>query len=323
MTDAPGRISLQAIEAFLAAADEGSVMAAARRLAVSASGVSQLISGLESALGVVLFDRSGRPRQLTPAGDTFRRHAQAIANELAAARAAIGLAGLSGLSNFRLGFIEDFEAEVTPSLLSDLGRDWPGCQFLLETGPSHRLHEQLDARALDLIVAADMGAATDMAEVHTILEEPFVAVVPKGRGLGATQVASANFALPLILYTARHHMGRQIADALARQNVRLGHRFELDSYHSIMAMVAAGSGWTILTPLGVLHASRFHDKVDLLPLPLAPLSRRIAVSARRGILGAMPADIAARLRRLLQDMIVTPVLADHPWMKDGLKVIGP
>lgn len=318
MSDAPGRITLWAIETFLAAADEGTVQGAAKRLSASASAVSQQISALEAALGAVLLDRAQRPFRLTPAGETFRRHAQAIVNELAAARAAIGLSGLSGLASFRLGFIEDFEAEVTPRLLSDLGRQWPGCQFLLETGPSHRLHEGLDARALDLIVAADIGLGSEVLEVHTILQEPFVAVLPKGQG-------AKPFApdLPLILYTARHHMGRQIADALAHHSQRPVHRFELDSYNSIMAMVAAGSGWTILTPLAVLHAARFREKVTLQPLPMPALTRRIALSARRDVLGQMPADIAARLRVLLQDMIVAPVMAEHPWLADGLRIIGP
>lgn len=315
MIETPGRITLWAIEAFLAAAEEGTVQGAARRLTASASAISQQISALEAALGAKLLDRAQRPVQLTAAGETFRRHAQAIVNELAAARAAIGLSGLSGLSSFRLGFIEDFEAELTPRFLSDLGREWPGCQFLLETGPSHRLHEGLAARALDLIVAADIGMASDSFEVHSLLEEPFVAVLPKG------QVGRAfDPTLPLILYTSRHHMGRQIADALARQPQRPEHRFELDSYNSIMSMVAAGSGWTILTPLAVLHAARFHDRIELQPLPFA-LTRRIALTAPRDVLGAMPFEIAARLRVLLAEMIVAPVLADHPWMQTGLKVI--
>lgn len=318
MPDAPGRITLWAIESFLAVAEEGTVQGAARRLSASNAAVSQQIAALEAALGATLLDRAQRPLRLTPAGETFRRHAQAIVNELAAARAAIGLSGLSGLASFRLGFIEDFEAEVTPRLLSDLGQQWPGCQFLLETGPSHRLHEGLEARALDLIVAADLGLATETLEVHTILEESFVAVLPKGQ-----DVQPFDTDLPLILYTARHHMGRQIADALARHSQRPAHRFELDSYNSIMAMVAAGTGWTILTPLAVLHAARFRDKVKLQPLPMPALSRRIALSARRDVLGLMPSDIAARLRALLAEMIVTPVVADQPWLAGGLRIISP
>lgn len=315
MIDAPGRITLWAIETFLAALDEGTVQGAARRLGASAATVSQQITALEAALGAKLLDRTQRPMALTAAGETFRRHAQVIVNELAAARAAIGLSGLSGLSSFRLGLIEDFEAELTPRLLSDLGREWPGCQFLLETGPSHRLHDGITTRSLDLIVAADIGMASDSLEVHSLLEEPFVAVVPKGQGRRAFDPG-----LALILYTLRHHMGRQIADALARQPQRPEHRFEMDSYNSIMSMVAAGSGWTILTPLAVLHAARFRDRVEMQPLPFT-LARQIALTARRDVLGPMPTEIAARLRALLAEMIVAPVLADHPWMRDGLKVI--
>lgn len=316
MTDTPGRITLWGIEAFLAAAEEGTVQGAARRLGVSPSAISQQISAVETALGVTLFDRSQRPHVLTPAGATFRGHAHAIVNELAAARAAIGLAGLSGLAVFRLGFIEDFESEVTPRLLSDLGQEWPGCQFVLETGPSHRLQEGLEARTLDLIVAADLGLANESFEVHRVLEEPFVAVVPKGY-----PGQSLDLDLPLILYSSRHFMGRLIADALARQPVRPAHRFELDSYNSILAMVAAGTGWTILTPLAVLHATRFRDLIELRPLPMAPLSRRIALTARRDVLGAMPAQIATRLRCLLHETIVEPVLPDHPWMGPALRIL--
>ncbi len=78
--------------------------------------------------------------------------------------------------------IEDFDADVTPRLLSDMADNFKGCQFLLETGASHRLFDLLDSRALDVIVAADMGATADWMEVHPLISEPFVAAVPKGAG---------------------------------------------------------------------------------------------------------------------------------------------
>ena len=88
-----------------------------------------------------------------------------------------------------------------------------------------------------------------------------------------------------------------------------------------MAMVANGAGWSILTPLGVTHAKRFHDAVDVFPLPFAPLSRTISQYARRDILGDMPGVIAARLRQLLADRIVSPQVARLPWLKGELRVI--
>ncbi len=321
MVETPGRITLWGIEVFIATADESSITAAARRLRASPSSVSQQISNLEGALGVKLLNRSARPVTLTPAGELFRRRAQTILNEAEQARAELALEDMSRLTRFRLGMIEDFDADVTPALLANLSRDLSTTQFLLETGASHRLFDQLDARALDVIVAADMGGDEEWMELHPLLEEPFVAAVPRGVLEPGRDVLEQLSALPLIQYTARHHMGRQIAAHLVRENLRLDHRFELDSYHSIMAMVATGVGWTILTPLGFLRAHRFRAAAELVQLPFAPLSRRISLIARRDVLGDIPARTAARLRPLIADEIIKPCLAEMPWLGGALRLL--
>lgn len=314
MTQGQGRVTLWGIEVFLAAAEDGAISAAARRLGVSPSAVSQQLSSLESALGAVLMDRSARPLRLTPAGTMFRRHAQVILNAEAEARAELALADLSGLTTLRLGMIEDLDAEVTPQLLAELATELRGCRFLLETGASHHLQEQLSNRALDIIVAADapLDVPDGGREVHPLLAEPFLAVAPKG-----TDPSS----LPLIQYTTRHLMGRQIAAHLARQNLRIGARFELDSYTPILAMVAAGAGWTILTPLALHHAARFRDAVELQPLPFDPLGRTLSLQARAGVLRDVPADVAVRLRRLLDRQVVKPTRALWPWLGDSLRTL--
>lgn len=320
MVAATGRITLWGIEVFLATADEGSISAAARRLEASPSAVSQQLTNLETALDIVLLNRTSRPVSLTPSGEIFRKRAQLILNEATQARAELANTDMSALTRFRLGMIEDFDADVTPRLLSDMAGTLTGCQFLLETGASHRLFDLLDSRALDVIVAADMGAAADWMEVHPLMVEPFVAAVPKGFVKTGDVLAQLQ-SLPLIQYTQRHHMGRQIAAHLARQNLTLSHRFELDSYHAIMAMVAAKAGWTILTPLGYLRARRFHDAVEMIELPFDPLTRSISLTARRDVLQDMPQDVAASLRLLLQEMIVNPAIKALPWIAKDLKVL--
>ncbi len=315
MTEGQGRVTLWGIEVFLAVVEERAMSAAARRLGVSPSAISQQLTGLETALGAVLLDRSARPMGLTPAGVMFRRHAQTILNAEAEARSELAMADLSGLTTLRLGVIEDFDAQVTPLLLQGLAADLKGCRFLLETGASHRLLDQLETRALDMVVAADLGSEGShegWREVHPIMAEPFVAVAPRGRDPGD---------LPLILYTARHLMGRQIASHLARQNLKLTHRFELDSYRAILAMVSAGAGWTILTPLALHHASRFREGVDVLPLPFAPFERSLVLSARAGVLKDMPAQVAGRLRGLISTQVVGPAMQEWPWMGQSLRVL--
>jgi len=252
MAESTGRITLWGIEVFVAAAEESSITAAARRLRASPSAVSQQLTNLEAAL--------------------------------------------------------------------DMAQELSNCQFQLDTGPSHRLMDKLDQRALDMIVGADLGEMTDWMEVHPILVEPFVAIVPKGSVASGKPMDTLR-RMPLILYSVRHHMGRLISAHLARQNLTLNYRFELDSYPAIMAMVASGAGWTILTPLALLHARLFRDKADVIALPFPPLSRTISLTARKGVLEDMPARTAARLRPLVQEMVVTPTVTHMPWLRESLRVL--
>lgn len=321
MVDSPGRITLWGVEVFVATAEEGSISAAARRLGASPSAVSQQLTNLENAIGATLLLRNSRPVSLTPAGEIFRRRASAILNEAALARSELAMADMSSLTRFRLGMIEDFEADVTPRLLTKLAADLKHCQFQLETGPSHTLYDQLDARALDVIVAAEMGAEADWMEVHPLLSEGFVVAAPKGMVDPTLDLLSQLKARPLVQYTTRHYMGRLLSAHLARQNLTLSYRFELDSYHAILALVAQGAGWTILTPLALMRARRFAEQLEVFELPFEPLSRRISLLARKGSLQAMPAKVAQELKPVLQQHVVAPAIRAYPFASDVIKVL--
>ncbi len=87
-------VSLDQLRAFIAAVDEGSFSAGARRLHRAQSAVSELVSNLEAQIGVTLFDRSERYPKLTPAGVLLVADARSVvANvDLLKARAK-GIAG--------------------------------------------------------------------------------------------------------------------------------------------------------------------------------------------------------------------------------------
>src|SRR5277367_5555618 len=71
-------VSLDQLRAFIAAVDEGSFSAGARRLRRAQSAVSELVSNLEAQIGVVLFDRSERYPKLTPAGTLLLADARSV-----------------------------------------------------------------------------------------------------------------------------------------------------------------------------------------------------------------------------------------------------
>ena len=314
MSDKVGRLTLWGVEVFLAVSEEGSVSAAAKRLGASPSAISQQISNLETALGTELMNRRERPMSLTPAGRVLRKRAQTILLEAARARSEIAGLDLSQLGQLRLGMVEDFESSVTPLLIAQMADTLTNTRFELETGPSHRLLDRLEHRALDVIVAAELDVAEDWRESHPMLQDPFVAVVPKGD-------REAIYTLPLIQYTRRHAMGRMVANHLSEQGMRLTQRFELDSYRAMLAMVAGGTGWTILSSLGALNAGRYARAIEVIPLPTTPLSRRISLTVRRDGVSEMASEIATRLRPLLQDQVVTPLVAANPWLEGYVKLL--
>ncbi|MFC3127001.1 LysR family transcriptional regulator [Pseudoroseomonas globiformis] len=71
-------VSLDQLQAFVAAAELGSFSAAARRLGKAQSAVSTQIAHLELELGLTLFSREGRNPVLTPAGERMLSEARVV-----------------------------------------------------------------------------------------------------------------------------------------------------------------------------------------------------------------------------------------------------
>lgn len=320
--ETPGKITLWQIEIFVAAAEEPSITAAAQRLNASPSAVSQQLSNLETALGATLLNRKERPMPLTPAGELFLRRAQIILNEAAQASAELAVNDLAARVRLRLGVVEDFDADVTPALLTKLADRMPRAEFLLETGASHRLLDQLETRALDVVIAAETEHVSSQVEMHPLLTDPYVLIAPKKMFHKDGDLLSQLSQHPFIQYTSRHVMGRQISGHLARVGVSGSTRFELDSYHAIAAMVARSEGWSILSALGVMRASRFLSDLDLFELPFDAFGRRISLISQRDFSDEMPSEIAALARPLLQSEIVEHSIRHMPWLRDQMRVLS-
>jgi DNA-binding transcriptional LysR family regulator len=87
-------VSLDQLRAFIAAVDEGSFSAGARRLRRAQSVVSELVSNLEAQIGVQLFDRTERYPKLTQAGALLVADARSIVANVAVLKArAKGISG--------------------------------------------------------------------------------------------------------------------------------------------------------------------------------------------------------------------------------------
>lgn len=149
------RIDLAQLSAFAAVVEEGSFEAAARRLHVTPSAVSQRVKALESRLGRVLVSRT-RPAGATEAGQWLARYARQV--RLLESEALSGLA--SG----------DVEVRLAVAVNADSLATWflPALTGLAdERGARFELHqEDQDHSATLLREGAVMAAVT--ADAHAV-----------------------------------------------------------------------------------------------------------------------------------------------------------
>ena len=144
---------------------------------------------------------------------------------------------------------------------------------------------------------------------------------PRGHLAGPPESLAALEGLPMLRYERRLLQSRQIDAHLARLRLAPAGQIQLDSNQAIFALVANGSGWTISTPVGFFRARRFHEQVDLHPLPFAGFSRTISVLHRPEWMPEIALGIAERLRGILRAHLLAPAREAMPWIGDELAVL--
>lgn len=126
-------IELRHLRYFVAVAEEGSFTAGARRLHVAQQVLSTQIRQVESALGVVLLDRTARGVRLSPAGEAFLEGSRAAllsaGNAIQAARNAAG--ALAG--RLRVGLHVAASGDRPSQILAGFAARHPGLDMPLRT----------------------------------------------------------------------------------------------------------------------------------------------------------------------------------------------
>lgn len=129
------------LSVLVATVSSGSISAAARRLGISPVIASRRLAGLERELGVRLLHRTTRSIALTPEGEDFLLHAQAILESEAAAVSALNPGQTGAVGLLRATAPAALGREVIVPML-------PG---LLERNPQLKLELHLTERIVDVV----------------------------------------------------------------------------------------------------------------------------------------------------------------------------
>lgn len=136
------------LRSFLAVEHARSFTAAAKRLGLRQSTVSQHIAKLEQAAGRQLFARDTHAVELTADGAAMLGYARAILEQHDAAKRYFSESPISG--RLRFGASEDLVLQELPAILGEFRRSHPRVELELTVALSDDLRRRLDDGDLDL-----------------------------------------------------------------------------------------------------------------------------------------------------------------------------
>ncbi|MDP3707199.1 MAG: LysR family transcriptional regulator [Polaromonas sp.] len=248
--------SVRELDVFLALAGTLSFRRTAVQVNLSQSAVSGVITRLEEALAVRLFDRTTRNVQLTVAGQVFAEQALLLRTQTAEAVRAVRNVAELQVGHVRLAALPSLAATVVPAACARYSALYPGVQFQVFDTLSGPAFDLVRAGQVDFALTAANPAYADL-DYTPLASDSFVLLIPpghtlaKGRGpLRWMDVAGlTHISMPLPASV------RQYADAaLLQHRIRFAPTYEVEHLATITAMVACGLGVAALPELAAAVA---------------------------------------------------------------------
>jgi LysR family hydrogen peroxide-inducible transcriptional activator len=259
---------------FCAVARTGSFTRAAQHEHLAQPSLSQQIRKLEDELGTKLFDRLGRTVRLTQLGEAFLPRAEAILRQVSSAK--LEIQEMSGVEQGKLviGAIPTIAPYFLPSCLASFGRKFPRVQVSVIEEVTDELLKRIHDGTIDLALLALPVPATHCL-CHELFREPLYVVVPRNHRLASLprvhlkQIESD----PFLLLKEGHCFRENALSACSRARIRPNVVFESGQFTTILAMVSAGSGVSVVPEMAVEQ----REGCKFLPITDESAFRRIGI----------------------------------------------
>src|SRR6476620_266373 len=258
---------------FLAVVNEGSLTAAAQKVAVTQSALTKSIRRLEQELGTPLFERLPRGIALTVYGKTLLPHAQRIVAECRLADLELQAFGVGHSGLLKVGAGLMFGATMVPAAIVQLYEHYPGIAFQLVSGVTEVNFPLLRAGELDLMFGLLPPPATipEYLAYRPIIELSSRVVAGANHPLvrGRKVVRAADLAdYPWVVIQHDRELVNNILAALTTEGGRTPRiNVEVTSLSSLVRILRAGT-----------YLSSFADAIAAMPdlgLALVPYEQRI------------------------------------------------
>ena len=266
---------LRELKTFIAVTRHGTFAAAGMHIGLTQSAVSAQIRQLEQALGVQLFDRTGRQATLNAAG----LRALPLAREILETfnRMTVPVDANEYRGELKVGAITTAQTGLLPQALVRLRQAAPTVECKLIPGVSLELLSQVDAGELDsaIIIRPPFDLPKEL-HVQVLRKEPFALIVP--HTLAGDDPLQLLATQPHVRYDRTSFGGRLVSRFLKEHKLDVQVALELDELEAIVKMVECGLGVSLIPQAGLwLERS---PNVRVIPLGSRTFYREIILLSR-------------------------------------------
>jgi DNA-binding transcriptional LysR family regulator len=239
-------------------AQRGSFTAAAEALSYTQSAVSQQISTLERETGAILVERDRKRARLTEAGEILLSHADAILGRIGAAERELSAYVDARSGRMRVAAFESAGAAMVPAAVAAFHDRHPGVELSVVQMEPAEATRALESRDLDLAIVYDFtpptGILGEELALTPLFDDRYMAVVPRRHRLARrSEIALADLHADVWIHpTPRDLCCEIILSACRSAGFEPRVAFEVDEIATSQALVAAGTGVTLLPSLALL-----------------------------------------------------------------------
>ena len=244
-------VTLRQLRIFQAVVAERNFSRAGDRIGLTQPAVSRAVTELESQLGVRLVDRTTREVEPTEAGLTLAGHLERLLEEFEAALLDVQGGGRRR-GRIRVASSPTLSSALMPLVIAASAHNQPALEVVLLDRIQQDVLDSVRAGTVDFGVVIDPADAEDL-HCETIFREPFVLVCPAGHSLAALEAVPWDSlgAWPLVLLDHASGSRRLIDEALARHGVAARVAQELGHPSTVLHMVEAGIGVSVMPALAI------------------------------------------------------------------------
>ncbi len=275
-------------ECILAVLRSGSITAAAKKLYVSQSALSQTIKRAEGELGAVILNRDTDPVTLTYAGERYLEALSQVMFISSNLRNEISQINEEYQGRMRLGISLQRGMQLLPLVIPAFARRYPQVKISLTEQGSDTLEKLLHEGMIDLALITTDPKFTDLDYVLLETEEVVLMAALDSRLAGAypdgAEIDIQSAAKERFVYLRPGHSVRKVQDELfQRNNFNPSVLLETDSLEAAKRLAAAGSALMLCPKVYITQSPEVRAQVKCFHVKGIEYKRNFYLAYRKGL----------------------------------------